>query len=110
MNLLIIFTFFSLSTYHYEKDVDYTKWLGPDVGKRTASGAEKASTLVCNHIGWYEIAAMIVSPVQPSFSPKESLKTWPILGPCIDGLQSIYMPRNGTIDDRDRVLEKIKTR
>ena len=110
VNLLLFFTFFSISTTIYEKDVDYSKWLGPEVGMRTASGAERASTIVCNHIGWYEIAAMIVSPIQPSFSPKEDLKNWPILGPCINGLQSIWIPRNGNIDDRDKVLEKIKTR
>jgi len=110
VNLLLLVTFFSISTHTYEKDVDYSKWLGPDHEKRTASRTETASTIVCNHIGWYEIAAMIVSPIQPSFSPKESLKSWPILRPCMDGLQSIYMPRGASLDDRDKVLETIKTR
>ena len=46
-----IFGTWTWFTHTYEKDVDYSEYLGPDSNPTTACKTDRAPTLVCNHMG-----------------------------------------------------------
>ena len=70
-------------------------------------GPGNPSVIVCNHHGWLEIMSLIASPVHPGFTPKEEVQSMPLLGKLTDGLQSLYISRAGTLEERDRIVESI---
>ena len=42
--------------------------------------------IVCNHTGFIEVLALIASPLNPSFTPKEELRDVPLVGDLCRGL------------------------
>ena len=57
-----------------------------------------------NHLGFFEIAALICGDVHPGFAPKIELKKVPVLGAITRALQSIYIDRFGAKQNRDAIV------
>ena len=53
---------------------------------------------------------MIASPLCPGFCPMAELKNWPFVGTCAIGLQSLFLNRGGSQDERNTAVEQIKDR
>ena len=98
------------------EDVNYyEEWLGtreeqeaeqrPDSGRDESRiprrGPGKASTVISNHIGWFEVLALVACPLQTGFCSKDAFKTVPILSTTINGLQSIYIDRGDTAEGKE---------
>ena len=98
--ILLTSVFWTWSKYEYV-DADYSKYLGCEDDGETGTKSKKAdedknkpiSTVICNHVGFHEILALLRSPIFPSFTPKEALKNSWLVGPACYGLQSLFMPR-----------------
>ena len=67
------------------------------------------STIICNHIGWFDILCLIVSPLVPGFVAKAELETIPALSTIIKTLQSLFISREDG-EKRDAKVEQIKER
>jgi len=88
----------------------YEEWLGsreeqaaeqlPDSGRDESRiprrGKGKVSTVVSNHFGWFEVYALVISPLYTGYCSKDAYKTVPILSTTINGLQSLYINRGDT--------------
>ena len=48
----------------------------------------------------------IVSPVHPSFTPKEEVAKIPVASRIADALQSMYVERGGTVESRNRIVQQ----
>ena len=44
---------------------------------------------------------MIISPLCPGFTPTVEIKNWPFVGMCAAGLQSLFLNRGGTEEERN---------
>ena len=73
-------------------------------------GPGNVSAIVCNHTGWLEIFALIASPVHPGFTPRIETKEVPVLNKLTEGLQSLYIERGGTLEQRNKIVATIKER
>ena len=49
-------------------------------------GPGRPAVIVCNHLGFIEIMAMICSPLSPGFTPKAELEALPFIGTLAVGL------------------------
>lgn len=69
-------------------DASETHHSRPDTPRRrvTKRGRGPPSTVVCNHLGWIDVLALIQSPLHPGFTPKEELANVPLLGDCCRAL------------------------
>ena len=67
------------------------------------------STIVCNHIGWFDILSLISSPLLPGFVAKSELETIPALSTIIKVLQSLFISREEGAQ-RDVKVQQIKER
>ena len=67
-------------------------------------GPGRPSVIVCNHIGFIEIMNLIASPLCPGFTPKADLKHAPLMGALCGGLQSLFLNRAGTKEEREGVV------
>ena len=66
-----VFCMFAWFSVTYDKNIDYTEYLGDDGGiPRAAKRNDKAPTIVCNHVGAPEILCLLVGPKPPSFAAK----------------------------------------
>ena len=74
----------------------------PDVPKR---GLGFSSTIVCNHIGFFEIMNFIASPMHPSFTPKADVAKIPVASAIADALQYMYVERGGSESARNRIVQ-----
>lgn len=63
--------------------------------------------IVCNHIGFLELFALVNSPMHPCFTPRKSFESNLLLGPLVKGLQSLFVDRGGTLEEREKILEAI---
>ena len=68
------------------------------------------STVVCNHIGFFEIIGLCTSPVFPGFSPKTELKNAPGINACIIGIDSIWVNRGATEEEREKIVMTLMDR
>jgi len=73
----------------------------PDVPKR---GPGRSSTIVCNHTGWMEILNQLISPISPSFTPKATIKKLPIASGISQAIQSMYVERTGTEEEKEQLV------
>ena len=120
--LISVIGFFTYPSYRYLtlEDVNhYEEYLGsqeeqrryqdpstpehPDVPKR---GPGRASAVVCNHIGFMEILNLIVSPLAPSFTPKDDVAKIPIVNGIADSIQCMYVARAGTPEAKDALVRQ----
>lgn len=98
-------TLFAHTRTVYEKNVDYSKWLGPgELVSASAASLVRASMITPNHLGFFEIAGLVVGDVHPGFAPKIELKKIPIMGAMTRALQSIYIDRFGAKEKRDNIV------
>jgi 1-acyl-sn-glycerol-3-phosphate acyltransferase len=67
------------------------------------------STVICNHTGFTEILALVLSPLHPAFTPSATFKNT-ILGGLAKGLQSIFINRESSLEGRNRTVEIIMRR
>ena len=69
-------------------DASETHHTRPETPRRrvTKRGRGPPSTVVCNHLGWIDVIALIQSPLHPGFTPKEDLGSVPLLGDCCRAL------------------------
>ena len=71
---------------------------------------------MCNHLGYIEIVALVMSHLHPSFAPKGDLSNVPLVGPACRGLQSIFLQRPSDGKNllgsftRNSMIEQIKER
>ena len=73
-------------------------------------GPGRAAIVVCNHIGFCEIMNLITSPLTPGFTPKKDYENAPFMGALCGGLQSLFLNRSGTKEERDSVVKQITDR
>lgn len=59
--------------------------------------------MVCNHVSWLDCIILIKS-VRPAFSPSIEFRNVPLLGTFIDCLDSIYIPRGGSEENKAQAL------
>jgi hypothetical protein len=76
----LFFGWWGIYCTEYDQNVNYSDWLGSDYD--TAS-EEKASMIVSNHMGWYEIIAIIAGPLFPGFTPRADKQNVPLLNNVI---------------------------
>ena len=90
-------------------DFDYSEYLG-DGYKETQQLPPKASTVVANHQCWLDSLILICTPLFPGFAAKvETKKVW-VLASLIDALQSLYISRGGTDEERQQIIKDIIAR
>ena len=93
---MVMFLYGGCFTTVYEQNVDYSKWLGGEFSSVDARKSDKASMIVCNHMGWMEILSLMTGPLHPGFTPKKELSKVPVLYGLTRAVQSIYVNRAGT--------------
>jgi 1-acyl-sn-glycerol-3-phosphate acyltransferase len=72
-------------------DIDYSEYLGPDWKKEY----EGASTLVSNHVSWFDTCFAIVYYF-PTIVARESLQKTPFIGSVLRAMSTIFLVRTGT--------------
>jgi hypothetical protein len=79
---MLYFIFLTHSRTIYEKDVDYSYWLGEGNSSLSAkrSDLHDASMVAPNHMGFMEGIALCAGDVHPGFAPKVELKRLPVVG------------------------------
>ena len=95
-------------TKHVVNELDYSKYLGKDYLKNQKL-PKKASTIVANHQAWID-NIILIQTCYPGFAAKIETKKVPILNTLIDNLQSIYISRGGTEEQRNANLNEIVDR
>jgi len=68
-------------------------------------GRGPPSTVICNHVGWIDVMALIMSPLHPGFTPKDDFVNTPLLGTACRGLQSLFIFRGADVETRQKVVE-----
>jgi hypothetical protein len=79
--LLTLVSFFTTCSYQYD-DFSYEEYLGAP-NDQTQSD-KPISMIVCNHIGYFDIVSLLLSPLFPAYTPKAEIKKNPLLAPlCV---------------------------
>ena len=91
-------------TYTTYKDVDYSYFLGPDYKKNLST--KTTSTIIANHVSWLD-PIVFGRRFMPSMAPKDTLKHTPLVNTLANAIGSLYMPRGGTREEKDKILELI---
>ena len=73
-------------------------------------GPGRPAVVICNHLGFIEILALVCSPLCPGFTPKAELENVPLVGKIARGLQSLFLNRGGTQAEKDAAVAQIKER
>ena len=73
-------------------------------------GGGPVSTVVCNHIGWFDIMGLICTPLHPGFTPKIELFNTPLVGSLAAGIQSLFVDRAAGEGQKDAICEQIAER
>jgi len=91
--------------YVSEGEGDYKKWLGPDWKPQwTGTG-----TIVANHVCWMDIC-MSMYVFFPSFLGKKSIKSYPFIGKISMAVDSFFVDRAGTKEEKIAVAKAIEAR
>ena len=91
-----------------ERNVDYSYYLGPDYQKQQTV-TKKPGVIVCNHLTWLDSVILIVAFYTGFVAKAEILKV-PLLNKTISGLQSVFIQRAGTEEEKQKCLDLIKER
>uniref|UniRef100_A0A7S3CKT5 Phospholipid/glycerol acyltransferase domain-containing protein n=1 Tax=Strombidium rassoulzadegani TaxID=1082188 RepID=A0A7S3CKT5_9SPIT len=84
---------------------DYRKWLGPDWKPQW----EKTGTLVLNHVSFMDILFSLVY-FFPSFVSKDSVKNYPMVGNIAIAIDSLFLNRAGTKEEKIAMGNMIQER
>ena len=87
-------------------DVDYSYYLGPDYDKNTG---KHCSTIISNHTSVLD-PVVYLKLMQPAFAASIEFKKMPLFNTLMNALDTIYIPRGGTEEERKKVLEIILER
>jgi 1-acyl-sn-glycerol-3-phosphate acyltransferase len=89
-------------------ELDYSEYLGPDY-KKNQMKIKRTSTIVSNHVSWLD-PVVLIKNVKPAFAPSAEFRNVPILSTLIDSIDSIYIPRGGSEEARNKALASIRDR
>ena len=70
-------------------------------------GPGRPAIIVSNHLGFIDILTIIISPLTPGFTPKKDLEEAPFTGKLCGGLQSLFLDRGGSLEERNKVVQQI---
>lgn len=70
-------------------------------------GPGRCSTVICNHVGFFETLTLITSPLCTGFIAKTAVGKMPLVGSATDGLQSIYIRRDSSKNTREQIIQDI---
>lgn len=82
--------------------MDYEYYLGPNY-KQNERKIKRVSTIVSNHVSWID-PVVLIKNVYPAFSPSSEFRNVPILCKLINTLDSIYIPRGGSTENKAKAL------
>ena len=88
--------------------MDYEYYLGPNY-KQNERKIKRVSTIVSNHVSWID-PVVLIKNVYPAFSPSSEFRNVPILCKLINTLDSIYIPRGGSTENKAKALQAIGDR
>ena len=88
-------------------DVDYTFYLGKDYKEKMSD--KHTSTIVSNHVSWLD-CIVFARMIAPAFAPAYFLKNAPVVGALAKAFGSLFMPRGGTREEKDKAIELIRER
>lgn len=71
-------------------DIDYSEYLGPDWKKEY----EGASTLIGNHVSWFDAVFAIVYYF-PTIVARDTLQKTPFIGSVLRAMNTIFLARVG---------------
>lgn len=78
-----------------EEEVNfYEEYLGP--AAQQIKVEKHVSMIVCNHVGWYEILALLSCPLKPSIAGKAELENVPALGTIMRAIECMFIKRGGS--------------
>lgn len=97
-----------MSTNLIYTDADYSYYLGPEY-KKNMKKIKRTSTIVCNHVSWLD-PVVLIKNIRPAFSPSQEFQGVPLLGTLIDAIDSIYIPRGGSEENKAKALSAIRDR
>lgn len=70
-------------------------------------GQGNFSTVISNHTGPFEAWNILCSELYPSFTPKDPIKRIPIASGILFALQSLFISRANTEEQRDALVQQI---
>ena len=70
-------------------------------------GNGNVSTVISNHTGPFEAWNMLGTELYPSFTPKSPIKKIPIASGILFSLQSMFISRTSTEEQRDAMVQQI---
>ena len=100
---------FGMTTWVREYDADYSEYLGMSYRQNQSEFDTPAATIVSNHVSWLD-PMVLITTLYPAFTPSDEFKTYPVFATLIWALDSIYIPRGGTDEDRKKALELLLER
>lgn len=93
-------------------DVDYSKWLGPDYKKKQNQEKNfKAGACIINHVGLQEaILCFWALGGDCAFVAGEFVEKIPIISDIMCYTEGIFVPREGTAEEKQRVVDALERR
>ena len=102
--ICILFGYKVTHKFKHERQVDYSKYLGPNWTQNTFKG-KRVSTIVSNHVGAVDIFTCASSGSYCSFTPDVGIRKFMGLGKILvlmcEALQCIYVDRGGSKEHHD---------
>lgn len=87
------------------KDFDYSKWLGKDY-----TPPKYYASSVSNHSAWTDLFVMLIRTGGVSFVSKESIKHTPLFGKVGIALNTIFISRISSHEEKEKIVEQISER
>jgi 1-acyl-sn-glycerol-3-phosphate acyltransferase len=69
----------------------------------------QTSTIVSNHVSWLD-PVVLLKNLMPAFAPSSEFRGVPLLGTLMDVIDSIYIPRGGSEENKAKALQAIRER
>ena len=90
-------------------DADYSEYLGPDYKEKYDKDIKATSTIICNHVTQHD-SMIITQFLNNSFACDISFKTMPLMGPLARMVDAIFVPRGGSEEARQQIIDIITER
>jgi 1-acyl-sn-glycerol-3-phosphate acyltransferase len=87
-------------------DADYSEYLGPNWKTELKKYNKVIPTIVTNHSSFLDIWLLLASKYMPAFLARAETKT-SFVGKQADGLQCLYITREGPKDEKSKVLNEL---
>ena len=89
----------------YKVDFDYTEYLGEGY-KENFKEISKVPTMICNHVSWLD-TQILLKYFNLSFTLAKPFKKVPLFGTLAQTIDTIFIERGGSAEDRHRTIEII---